>query len=102
MKGNNLMLILITYLLNLLDYIFTRIFVSYGFVEMNPIMKFLMKHNADWFVKVVIIGMGCLFVWWHNDIKLARIGTWIVFIFYLILTIWWIINIVAYLIQGGK
>ena len=102
MKGNNLMLILITYLLNLLDYIFTRIFVSYGFVEMNPIMKFLMKHNTDWFVKVVIIGMGCLFVWWHNDIKLARIGTWIVFIFYLILTIWWIINIVAYLIQGGK
>ena len=102
MKGNNLMLILIVYLLNLLDYIFTRIFVSYGFVEMNPIMKFLMKHNADWFVKVVIIGMGCLFVWWHSDIKLARIGTWIVFIFYLILTIWWIINIVAYLIQKGK
>jgi hypothetical protein len=90
--------ILIAYLLNIIDLLLTRFFISKGFVELNPLMKWAIDHNCDWFVKVVVAGMAFFVLYWYRDVKFTRIAGWAVFGLYAILTVWTITQFIIYLI----
>ena len=51
-------MILIAYLLNLIDYLFTIYYIDlYGVeIEANPIMRWCFEHDIAWAVKIFIVG----------------------------------------------
>lgn len=61
-KGEAMIPIIITYLLNIFDYICTTYWAKkYGVeIESNPIGRWLFEHNVAWLFKIVIIGIICL------------------------------------------
>jgi hypothetical protein len=62
------MTLLIAYILNIIDYLFTSYWVSlYGIgIEGNPIGRWMFNYNVAWVFKIIIVGglfllLGCLF-----------------------------------------
>lgn len=87
--------ILLTYLFNLIDWVLTRHFLKQeGFVEQNPFMRLMMKYHLDGFWKVAWVGIALIFLWEKRYIKLAQTASWIGFIFYAVVIVWWGINLV--------
>ena len=89
-------LLLITYLLNIADYLFTANLVrKFGVeIEANPIGRWLFENNIAAFVKLVCIGGMLLLLYVFRRYKIARIGSWIVFIVYALLTIYHIVTLI--------
>ena len=59
--------IILTYILNLIDYLFTLYWVrKFGIeTELNPIGRWMFEQNVAWLFKIVIIGGLLGAVGWH-------------------------------------
>jgi hypothetical protein len=77
---------------NLIDTIATvYLYVNYDGTEINPICAELLK-NPPLFtiVKVAIMSIAVLFLLWKKDWILCKIASWILFIEYLLIAIYYI------------
>lgn len=54
----NMLPLIITYILNIIDYIFTAYWIKlYGTdIEANPIALWMFNHNVAWVFKIIIVG----------------------------------------------
>lgn len=87
--------VLLTYFLNLFDWVLTRHYLKQeGFAEQNPFMRFLLAHHLDGFWKVAVAGIALIFLWEKRDIKSAQVASWIAFVFYALLIVWWGVNLI--------
>ena len=88
MTSNKLLKILLvsTLLFNLVDVIVSTYLIYYGEVdEANPVMEMYLGLGIIPFIlaKVVLVGGGCVILWRHREKFLARVGTYVVFSYYL-------------------
>ena len=88
MTSNKLLKILLvsTLLFNLVDIVVSTYLIYYGEVdEANPVMEMYLGLGIIPFVlaKVVLVGGGCVILWRHRERFLARVGTYLVFSYYL-------------------
>ncbi len=88
MTSNKLLKILLvsTLLFNLVDVIVSTYLIYYGEVdEANPVMEMYLGLGIIPFIlaKVVLVGGGCLILWRNREKFLARVGTYVVFSYYL-------------------
>lgn len=60
-------MLIITYLLNIIDYLFTLYWVrKFGIdTELNPIGRWMFEQNVAWLFKIVIIGVLLGAVGWY-------------------------------------
>ncbi|NLB61358.1 MAG: hypothetical protein GX802_02865 [Clostridiales bacterium] len=94
-----LILVLITYWLNLLDLYFTTMLVDkFGLdIEANPIGKFLLKdYKLAFFVKVIAVGISLFLLYFLHLLLIGRIIIWVLFIIFTLLSIYHFI-IILYL-----
>lgn len=80
-------LLIITYILNIIDYIFTAYWVKkFGLaVEANPIGRWLFENNVAWLFKIVVVGL--LFIALHFLIKAQPKGIIAVYILLIVYSI---------------
>lgn len=74
------MILIITYLLNILDYLFTLYWVrKFGIeIEGNPIGRWMFSHNIAWLFKIVLNGVLLGIVGWY--VHLHPESSWIAWI----------------------
>lgn len=74
------MILIITYILNIIDYIFTSHWINlYGLsAEANPIGRWMFEHNVVWVFKIFVV--GAIFVVIGYLIDRHRKYLWISFI----------------------
>lgn len=85
-----------TSVFNTLDMIFTLFLVSvFGLeIEANPIGRVMLSDPILLFVsKIVVVNLFLLLLYKFKDYKLARVGSWIVFIVYGCLTLYHVVGI---------
>ena len=83
--------LILTYIFNIIDLIVTMYLVRlFGLsVEGNPIGRWLIKTNLQYFVKIVIIGALLLGIWkLCKGNNLINICSWILFVAYTLLIIY--------------
>ena len=88
MTSNKLLKILLvsTLLFNVVDVIVSTYLIYYGAVdEANPVMEMYLGLGIIPFIlaKVVLVGGGCVILWRNREKFLARVGTYVVFSYYL-------------------
>ena len=88
MASNKLLktLLVSTLLFNFVDVIVSTYLIYYGEVdEANPVMEMYLGLGIIPFIlaKVVLVGGGCLILWRNREKFLARVGTYVVFSYYL-------------------
>ena len=88
MTSNKLLKILLvsTLLFNVVDVIVSTYLIYYGEVdEANPVMEMYLGLGIIPFIlaKVVLVGGGCVILWRNREKFLARVGTYVVFSYYL-------------------
>ena len=94
MKHNKtllLSLLILTILFNIID----LVIIYYGSVEEgNPVMATYLDLGLIPFVlaKLVLVGGGCVLLWRYRRRFVARLGIYIVFIYYLALMIYFLYN----------
>lgn len=80
-----------TYILSLLDLAFTLYF-KYRFgneIEGNPIGKLIIQNTlVAVFVKVVLVGIAILVLYWLRSYRLAQIGIEVIFSIYALLLLY--------------
>lgn len=82
--------LILTYIFNIIDLIVTMYLVRlFGLsIEGNPIGRWLIKANAQYFVKIVVIGIALMTIWSIREYTIANIASWILFITYFLLVIY--------------
>ena len=88
--------LILTSLFNTLDLIFTLFLVSlFGLsIEVNPIGRVTLSNPILLFIiKIVVVNLFLLLLYKFKDYKLARVGSWIVFIVYTCLTLYHVVGI---------
>jgi hypothetical protein len=57
---------------------------KYGIdIEANPIMRFFMADGRDFFiVKVLLVALLLLFMWQYEDLKICKLGSWVLLAVY--------------------
>lgn len=62
----NILPLIIAYICNLLDYVFTEYWIAtYGNdVEANPLGRWILSNNLGWLFKVFVIGALFVFIAW--------------------------------------
>ena len=88
MTSNKLLknLLVSTVVFNIIDSIVSICIIYYGTVgEANPVMEMYLGLGIIPFVlaKVVLVGGGCVILWRHREKFLSRVGTYLVFSYYL-------------------
>ena len=88
MKSNKLLknLLVLTVVFNIIDTIVSIRVIHYGNAEeANPVMEMYLGLGIIPFImaKVVLVGGGCVILWRHRENILARVGTYLVFSYYL-------------------
>ena len=92
--------LILTYIFNIIDLIITMYLVRlFGLsIEGNPIGRWLIKTNLQYFVKIVIIGALLLEIWKlseGNCKKIANIASWVLIIAYSILIFYHIVILLS-------
>jgi len=88
--------LLSTSIFNTLDMTFTLFLVSlFGLgIEANPIGRVILSNPILLFIsKIVVVNLFLLLLYKFKDYKLARVGSWIVFIVYGCLTLYHLFGI---------
>jgi hypothetical protein len=88
--------LIFTSLFNTFDLIFTLFLVSlFGLeIEVNPIGRVILSNPILLFIsKIVVVNLFLLLLYKFRDYKLARVGSWIVFIGYGCLTLYHLVGI---------
>lgn len=86
-----------TSVFNTLDMIFTLFLVSlFGLgIEANPIGRVILSNPILLFIsKIVVVNLFLLLLYKFRDYKLARVGSWIVFGVYSLLTVYHLIGLI--------
>ena len=95
-------MLIITYILNIIDYLFTLYWVrKFGIeIEGNPIGRWMFSHNIAWLFKIVIVGgiFAVLGVFIHRHPKSAYLA-YIPLIVYALVVIYHII--ILFITKGG-
>ena len=81
-------LLILTLIFNLIDIIVSITAIHYGSAEeVNPVMKIYLDLGILPFIlaKVILVGGGFVILWRHRERKLARIGIYLAFSYYLFL-----------------
>lgn len=71
--------------LNMLDAVLTVIWIQTGLAtEANPVLADLVTQHPVWFVivKVSLVSMGSLLLWWNRERPAAVVGTFLAFLVY--------------------
>ena len=79
-------LLILTLLFNLIDIIVSITTIHYGSAEeANPVMKVYLNLGIIPFIlaKIILVGGGCVILWRHRKQKLARVGIYLAFSYYL-------------------
>ena len=86
-------MLIITYIFNLLDYLFTCYWISkYGIeIEFNPFGRWLYNNNLTGFFKIVVV--GALLALLNYTIKMKPNLQWLVYVLLAIYTIVLLIHI---------
>lgn len=98
MKHNKtllLSLLILTILFNIIDLVVSVMIIYYGSVEEgNPVMATYLDLGLIPFVlaKLILAGGGCVILWRYRKRFVARLGIYIVFIYYLALMIYFLYN----------
>ncbi len=85
------MKLILIYLLNLFDYIMTVIQVNkYGIdIEANPIMRMFMANDGAFFIiKVLFVALLLMVMWQYEDLKICKIGEWVLLAVYSVLAVY--------------
>ena len=88
--------LLTTSIFNTFDLIFTLFLVSlFGLeIEANPIGRVMLSNPILLFIsKIVVVNLFLLLLYKFRNFKLARVGSWIVFIVYGCLTLYHLVGI---------
>lgn len=97
-----MILLIITYILNIIDYLFTAYWIKlYGLeIELNIFAQWLFKLNIAWVFKFFVIGaLMFLLGYIYRVHKKGKIAIYILFIFFIILTIYHLIILIK--VKGG-
>lgn len=92
------MIILITYILNIIDYLFTTHWVNkFGIgIEFNPFGRWLYENNIAWVFKIMIVGILFFILYkFYDRYKLARICSYVILAVYSLLFIYHIITLIS-------
>jgi hypothetical protein len=83
-RRRDLLLLVAVFALNILDALFTLIWVGEGGGEKNPLMDRLLQSGDQVFinVKFFISGLAFVVLVAHKNFKLARVGLWALFAIY--------------------
>ena len=83
---------------NMIDVYCSIYLMGYGAIELNPIMSFLLQYPivAIW-VKLLVSILFSIIVWKMRKYKSSYIVTWVAFILYLILVIYYF-NILIFIL----
>ena len=84
-----------TYLCNLIDTIATVYFyIVYDGTELNPISAELLRSPPLFAAfKLIVMTIAVAFIWWKRDWKFCKVTSWVLFVEYLLVTIYYIILI---------
>jgi hypothetical protein len=86
------------YAFNLIDIIATLITTHNGFEEANPAMALLLQSPVLFaVVKFVVASLVICWLWFRRQYKLANIATWIVFIMYGVLSLYYAVIFVMWI-----
>jgi hypothetical protein len=77
-----IILLIATYLLNIVDYLETIYAVQlFGIeVELNPIGRFLLENNCAWVPKIIIVPMSLIAIGFI--VKIEKRWTWLVYVLF--------------------
>jgi hypothetical protein len=83
-RSGDLLLLVSAFLLNVLDALFTLIWVRGGGAERNPLMDRLLQSGDQVFLNVKLFIAGVAFVWLmaHKNFRVARVGLWLLVAIY--------------------
>jgi len=85
------------FILNVLDGLMTLLWINLGIAnEMNPLMSFLLFQGPEvfFFTKILIVGLGLIFLWKHKEYKIAVISAKIAMTVYILVCLWHITNLI--------
>lgn len=88
--------LLTTSIFNTFDLIFTLFLVSlFGLeIEANPIGRVMLSNPILLFIsKIVVVNLFIVLLYKYRNFRLARVGSWIVFIVYGCLTLYHLVGI---------
>ena len=82
--------LIIAYLLNIADCLFTADLVrKFGVeIEGNPFGRWLIQTNLVYVVKIVIVGLALLLLWKFKNNRFAIVGSWVILITFSLLAIY--------------
>lgn len=82
--------LIITYVLNIADYLFTADLVrKFGVeIEGNPFGRWLIQTNLGYVVKIVVVGLALLLLWKFKNNRFAIVGSWVILITFSLLVIY--------------
>lgn len=85
--------LIITYLCNLIDTIATVYFyIVYDGTELNPISAELLQSPPLFIAfKLIVMTISVAFMWWKRDWKFCKVVSWILFIEYLLVALYYLI-----------
>lgn len=86
--------LIITYLCNLIDTVSTVYFYTvYDGTELNPISAELLRIPPTLFIvfKLIVMTISVAFIWWKRDWKFCKVVSWILFIEYLLVALYYLI-----------
>lgn len=93
--------LIITYLCNLIDTVSTVYFYTvYEGTELNPISAAMLTQSPVLFIvfKLIVMTIAVAFMWWKKDWKFCKIASWILFIEYLLVAIYYLILFIIVLL----
>lgn len=93
--------LIITYLCNLIDTVSTVYFyILYEGTELNPISAAMLTQSPALFIafKLIVMTISVAFMWWKRDWKFCKVASWILFIEYLLVAIYYLILFIIVLL----
>lgn len=96
-----LLRLIITYLCNLIDTIATVYFyIVYEGTELNSISAAMLTQSPALFIafKLIVVTIAVAFMWWKKDWKFCKVASWVLFIEYLLVAIYYLILFIIVLL----
>ena len=83
-----------TWIFNLIDAMATVFFyIFYEGTELNPISAAMLTQSPILFIafKLIVVTIAVAFMWWKRDWKFCKVTSWILFIEYLLVALYYLI-----------
>ena len=74
------MVLIVTFLFNIIDILITLIVTQRGFVELNPVTRILLYSPVAFaVVKITLVTLALWWLWRNRTERLARVASWVAF-----------------------